>query len=123
MTKSDYFYSYNQEIIQENEPQMFTQLSIKGQRNLPEREGGHGKVGSRNKKTVNPRSQFAWQRSQISNLGYAAQQIYSKMKGEFILGNCWENLKIRLNSFNVPIPHGFPLCIDIGSLCHSLKGM
>lgn len=80
-------------------------------------------MGSGNKKTDNPRSQFAWQRSQNSNLGYTAQQVYSKMKGEFILGNCWKNPEIRLNSFNVPIPHGFPLCIDIGSLGYSLKGM
>lgn len=37
MTKSDYFYSYNQQIMQENEPQMFIQLSIKGQSSLKDK--------------------------------------------------------------------------------------
>ena len=38
MAKSDYFYSFNQQIIQENGPQMVTQLSVKeGQWNLSER--------------------------------------------------------------------------------------
>lgn len=77
MTKSDYFYSLNQQIIQENGSQMFTQLSIKGQWNLPER-CGHRKMGSGNKRRANQRSWFAWRRSLVNNLGYTALQVYQR---------------------------------------------
>ena len=65
----------------------------------------------------------SWQRSQLSYLGYTALQVYSKRKGGFVLGNCWENPRTSLNSFNVATHHRFPFTIDTGRLSYSLNEM